>query len=395
MDIKGLVAPVVDGKVQNSSASSKSLASASEKDKSQINSDAFLTLLVAEMQNQDPLEPTSNTEWISQYATFTQVSEVQAIGDNMNAMKADGLTGKTVIMSVMDETGNTDEVSGIVDYVTYEEGKAYLSIDGSLYSINDLKTVVSDRYVDASDRADELIEAIKKLPAPSLMTKDYFNAASAVVAEYDDMDDFEKGFLDESFADGIEQYRKALQKIVADEQAKQEKEAAAQAAAEKIAPVQGNVPVQENAYENAAEAVTPVSEAEAKSDSNDESTVASDTAGIAEESISDVTSDTSDKTVISEDESASEVAAAETAVSAADEAAESTAASETEVPSETDVVTETAASETASQTAQPENTEAETESTEASEADITVSESSPSGDEEAESASDTGDEANP
>ena len=254
MDIKGLVAPVVDGKIQSSTVSSKSLAAASEKDKSQIDSDAFLTLLVAEMQNQDPLEPTSNTEWISQYATFTQVSEVQAIGDNMNAMKADSLTGKTVIMSVMDETGNTDEVSGVVDSVTYEEGKAYLSIDGSLYSIDDLKTVVSDRYVAASDRADALIEAIKKLPAPSLMSKDYFNAASAVVAEYDDMNAFEKGFLDESFADGIDQYRKALQKIIDEEQAKQEKEAAAKAKA-----AQEAVPVQETVADKAAEAVTPVS----------------------------------------------------------------------------------------------------------------------------------------
>ncbi|MBO6260635.1 MAG: hypothetical protein J6N47_07395 [Lachnospiraceae bacterium] len=322
MDIKGLVAPVVDGKVQSSTASSKSLASASEKDKSQIDSEAFLTLLVAEMQNQDPLEPTSNTEWISQYATFTQVSEVQAIGDNMNAMKADSLTGKTVIMSVRDDAGNTDEVSGVVDYVTYEEGKAYLSIDGSLYSINDLKTVVSDRYVAASDRADDLIEAIKKLPAPSLMTKDYFNAASAVVAEYDDMSDFEKGFLDESFADGIDQYRKALQKIIADEQAKQEK-----AAAEQAAPVQEEVPVQETAADKAAEAVTPVSGTESKADSSDAEADASESA----EAVSESTETSSEDEVPSETatEAASSEAAAETAEKSED-SGEETEALETE-----------------------------------------------------------------
>ena len=337
MDIKGLVAPVVDGKVQNSNASSKSLASASEKDKSQIDSEAFLTLLVAEMQNQDPLEPTSNTEWISQYATFTQVSEVQAIGDNMNAMKADSLTGKTVIMSVKDDAGNTDEVSGVVDYVTYEEGKAYLSIDGSLYSINDLKTVVSERYVEASDRADDLIAAIKNLPAPSLMTKDYFNAASAVVAEYDDMNDFEKGFLDESFADGIDQYRKALQKIIADEQAKQEK-----LAAEQAAPIQEEVPVIETAVDEAAEAADPVSGTAEKNENSETSTGTSENTDAVSEStaassVNETASETASETTAAEESTASETASETTAAeeSAASETASETTAAEESTTSET------------------------------------------------------------
>jgi flagellar basal-body rod modification protein FlgD len=359
MDIKGLVAPVVDGKVQNSNASSKSLASASEKDKSQIDSEAFLTLLVAEMQNQDPLEPTSNTEWISQYATFTQVSEVQAIGDSMNAMKADSLTGKTVIMSVRDDSGNTDEVSGVVDYVTYEEGKAYLSIDGSLYSINDLKTVVSDRYVAASDRADDLIEAIKQLPAPSLMTKDYFNAASAVVAEYDDMNDFEKGFLDESFADGIDQYRKALQKIITDEQAKQEK-AAAELAAEQAEAVT------ETAADKAAEAVTPASGTEASADSGDTGAGVSESAEAVSESSA---------AAAAEDEASSET-------SAATEAAASESASETAASSESsDEGTEASDSE-------PDDTVTEAASSEAAASEAASSEA-----EEQPSASDTDDNA--
>ena len=35
--------------------------------------DQFLTLLCAEMQYQDPLEPTSNTEYVAQLATFSQL----------------------------------------------------------------------------------------------------------------------------------------------------------------------------------------------------------------------------------------------------------------------------------------------------------------------------------
>ena len=38
-----------------------------------LNMENFLSLLVAEMQNQDPLEPTSNSDYMAQMATFSQV----------------------------------------------------------------------------------------------------------------------------------------------------------------------------------------------------------------------------------------------------------------------------------------------------------------------------------
>ena len=50
------------------SATSKGKTSGSDLDK-----EAFLNLLVTQMQYQDPLEPTDNTQYIAQMATFTQV----------------------------------------------------------------------------------------------------------------------------------------------------------------------------------------------------------------------------------------------------------------------------------------------------------------------------------
>ncbi len=42
-----------------------------------VNAETFLNLLVAEMTNQDPLEPTSNTEFITQMAQFSQLQYLQ------------------------------------------------------------------------------------------------------------------------------------------------------------------------------------------------------------------------------------------------------------------------------------------------------------------------------
>ena len=237
-----LIAPVKDGKIQESSASSNSLKDA-KSDKtgtSMIDSEAFLTLLVAEMQNQDPLEPTSNTEWISQYATFTQVSEVQAIGDAMESMKADGLVGRTVIMKVTDSSGNTDEITGQVEYVTYEEGKAYLSIDGELYAASDLSTVVGEEYMVATEKAESFMDVFKKLPPVADLTLDYEKGLQGLLDEYDSMTAYEKGFLPDDVKNSLEEYRGALNimKAAADKVAQanaakaKEAEAAAKAAEE-------------------------------------------------------------------------------------------------------------------------------------------------------------------
>lgn len=61
-------AVVENGKiVESASESSVKKANA----QSGLDKDAFLQLLVAQMKYQDPLEPTSNTEYISQYAQFS------------------------------------------------------------------------------------------------------------------------------------------------------------------------------------------------------------------------------------------------------------------------------------------------------------------------------------
>ena len=63
-----LIQPVVDGKIpKDTSTTSKSDTS------NDLGYDQFLQLLCAEMQYQDPLEPTSNTEYVAQLATFSQM----------------------------------------------------------------------------------------------------------------------------------------------------------------------------------------------------------------------------------------------------------------------------------------------------------------------------------
>ena len=104
------------------------------KDNDLITMDSFYQLLVAEMQNQDPLEPTSNTEFISQMASFTSL---QAQQDNFQTQQqnyANSLVGKTVTVATM----SGELITGTVNYTTFGE-TPQVNVNGSNYNLSAIK----------------------------------------------------------------------------------------------------------------------------------------------------------------------------------------------------------------------------------------------------------------
>lgn len=139
-------AQIVDGKIYANSTPDNT--SQNTKGSSSLGKDQFLQILVAEMQYQDPLEPTTNTEWVSQMATFSQIEELQNMSDSIEKGQAQNLVGKIVIMATTDSTGETKYFSGKVESFENREDGTYLSIGGYLYDIKDLYSVVDEEYYD-------------------------------------------------------------------------------------------------------------------------------------------------------------------------------------------------------------------------------------------------------
>ena len=207
------IAYVEDGKIVQSS-SAESLAHASrKKSNSTVDKDQFLQLLVAQMKYQDPLEPTSNTEYISQYATFSELEQMQNMCASLELARASGLVGQTVIMQVEDSSGHTTVVQGNVDYVVYENGKAYLSINGELYSMDDLDTVADQKYLDAYALAAEFINAYNKLPNIGVLTIDDKAAVDKLNKMYEDMDEYQKKFISDEFLSGLKKYTDRMEEL--------------------------------------------------------------------------------------------------------------------------------------------------------------------------------------
>ncbi|NHC16231.1 flagellar hook capping FlgD N-terminal domain-containing protein [Motilibacter deserti] len=109
-------------------------AAPTKKANDELDKDAFLKLLVAQLKYQDPNSPVDSSQFMSQTAQFTSVEKLTALADTQTAMLssqqllgASSLVGKTVSYPGPDGT----DVSGVVT-------SAQLSTDGPVLRVGDV-----------------------------------------------------------------------------------------------------------------------------------------------------------------------------------------------------------------------------------------------------------------
>lgn len=207
-----IMATVKDGKIMES-ASQNSLKNTTKTSQSGMDKDAFLQILVAQMKYQDPLEPTSNTEYISQYAQFSQVEQLQNVSSGMDLQRASSLVGKQVYIKTTTSAGETKYVQGKVDYVVYENGKPYLSINEELYSLDDLDTVADEEYLNAYNKAYDYVAKVNKLPNIMGIGLDDKETIDALEKEYNEMSDYEKSFIASDVVKTLNKYVERMKEL--------------------------------------------------------------------------------------------------------------------------------------------------------------------------------------
>ncbi len=179
---------------------------------SKLGYDQFLQILCAEMQYQDPLEPTSNTEYVAQLATFSQLEAMLSLQNTQQGAMANDLVGKTVIMKVSDDvTGESKYVDGRVDYTMYQDGKIYLSVNDKLYPLEDLDTVADEGYYEAMGLAKSLANMLGQLPDIYNITADYAEMIDQITELYDGMTDYQKQFVSAENVTALQEYQKKVE----------------------------------------------------------------------------------------------------------------------------------------------------------------------------------------
>lgn len=209
----GVVAKVEDGKIVDNTSVNSNINN-TKKNGSTLDKDAFLGLLVAQMRYQDPLEPTSNTEFISQYATFSSLEQMQNMSSAMELSRASTLVGKVVSVNTVNSLGERTTLQGKVDYVVYENNKAFVSIGEKLYSLDDVYAVADQEYLDAFDKAMSFAELMVKLPKLEELSLDDKEVIDKLNKTYKEMTDYQKTFIASDLVKTLEEYTKKMDELV-------------------------------------------------------------------------------------------------------------------------------------------------------------------------------------
>lgn len=194
-----IIQQVENGQIVQDTSEASGSGSKKKNVGNEMGQDQFLQLLVAQMQYQDPLEPTSNTEWVAQMATFSMVESLNNMQQEFAKQSANSLVGKYVLIN----DGDNGFVKGKVDYITKEDGKTKLCVNDKLYDIDKLDTVVEEEYYLGSVKANEFHEMVKLLPPEQNLTINDEGLVKSAREEYDKMTDTQKKFVQKEYLDKL------------------------------------------------------------------------------------------------------------------------------------------------------------------------------------------------
>ncbi|MBP2625433.1 MAG: flagellar hook capping protein [Firmicutes bacterium] len=133
----------------SSSSSTSTTTSSSTATTSSLDFDEFIQLLATELKYQDPDDPVSGTEYVSQMAQISSLSALSTINSSLNNSTAFNMIGKEATYSTTDTSGNVVTGSGTVQSVTISGSSTYVNVGGTTVDLASI-TEVSDSSTTSS-----------------------------------------------------------------------------------------------------------------------------------------------------------------------------------------------------------------------------------------------------
>ncbi|MFQ5732566.1 MAG: flagellar hook capping FlgD N-terminal domain-containing protein [Planctomycetaceae bacterium] len=111
-----------------------------------MTSDDFMTLLIAELQNQDPSEPVKNADLLNQLSVMRNLAAnvemakaLKAITSNQQLSTASTFIGKVITGTATDDS----KATGIVDRAFLRDGEAFVSVGDQEVPLDGVTTVAA------------------------------------------------------------------------------------------------------------------------------------------------------------------------------------------------------------------------------------------------------------
>ncbi|HUA39696.1 MAG TPA: flagellar hook capping FlgD N-terminal domain-containing protein [Candidatus Sulfopaludibacter sp.] len=106
-----------------------------------LNQNDFLQLLVTQMENQDPLDPQSDTQMAAEMAQFSSLQENTAMAGSLSALQANSLVGSTVTLQTGPQTTVSGTVSGVLLGSASSDGTPQIVVNGTAYDLSQVLTI--------------------------------------------------------------------------------------------------------------------------------------------------------------------------------------------------------------------------------------------------------------
>lgn len=165
--------------------------------------DMFLKLLVTQLQNQDPLNPQDDKEFLSQMATFTSLEQIQNMNQTLTQSQGYAMIGKYIIGAYDDGTGKMVTTEGRVEGVTMKNGEAYLTVGENMVALSNVYETYEDYslYNGQIDTINSISDIINSQQTMNLIGK---TVQAIIVDDKGNATEFVEGkvsFI--KFADGV------------------------------------------------------------------------------------------------------------------------------------------------------------------------------------------------
>lgn len=108
----------------------------------------YMRILVAQLQNQNPLDPLNNNEMASQLAQFSQLQQLESMNSSFAKVLsitersyASSLIGRQISFLGGAQQGNTEMLNGIVEQAYEEDGVNLLVVGSYVVGLEDVVSV--------------------------------------------------------------------------------------------------------------------------------------------------------------------------------------------------------------------------------------------------------------
>lgn len=113
--------------------------------------DDFFSLMIAQLTNQDFMNPVDDTQYLAQLAQFSTMQEMKELATYSKINYATSLIGKNVTVSTNDTSGTL--VTGVVDRVSTKNDTYYVQVNGKDYTLSQITSfgIDNDDKTNSSD----------------------------------------------------------------------------------------------------------------------------------------------------------------------------------------------------------------------------------------------------